>query len=425
MDSQQLVDTASQNSQDIVLPKPASSTPRHSIDAILGLANNKRSHQEMEDNARDTQENTVTTKEQTANTGKVFLLKRNGGIKAAWGRGNGVAAFWNAAGENSCNSTGGGSDEELGTGCGDDLNGNGGKKKHRRNRTTFTTYQLHELERAFEKSHYPDVYSREELAVKVNLPEVRVQVWFQNRRAKWRRQEKMEAARLGLNEYHHATNMRSMTGPALGLPGDPWLTPPGLLSALPGFLAAPHSGYPSYLTSPRRLPSPPNVAAVGNAVPGSLTAGMTSIGNGGHVPTAPPSPPGHDPRTTSIQALRMRAKEHVESITKGLQMGRVRGRAVRGGGGPRFWESRRLSNIARCLACLTLLPRQSKEPARDPNKTSLGPTRSMKQQTTGAECSNSPPKTIRWLRWKWIPEYWGYNKPPCSQRAPSLIRSSN
>lgn len=68
---------------------------------------------------------------------------------------------------------------------------------------------------------------------------------------------------------------RNVAGPALGLPGDPWLTPPGLLSALPGFLAAPHTGYPSYLTSPRRLPSPPNVGAVGSAVPGELLSTRT------------------------------------------------------------------------------------------------------------------------------------------------------
>lgn len=68
---------------------------------------------------------------------------------------------------------------------------------------------------------------------------------------------------------------RNVAGPALGLPGDPWLTPPGLLNALPGFLAAPHTGYPSYLTSPRRLPSPPNVATVANTVPGSRLETIT------------------------------------------------------------------------------------------------------------------------------------------------------
>lgn len=78
------------------------------------------------------------------------------------------------------------------------------------------------------------------------------------------------------NKYITATlrryifRFRNVAGPALGLPGDPWLAPPGLLSALPGFLAAPHTGYPSYLTSPRRLPSPPNVGAVTNPVPGNI-----------------------------------------------------------------------------------------------------------------------------------------------------------
>ncbi|XP_072209621.1 homeobox protein NOBOX [Excalfactoria chinensis] len=57
----------------------------------------------------------------------------------------------------------------------------------KKTRTFYSAEQLEELEKVFQEDRYPDNEKRKEIATVVGVTPQRILVWFQNRRAKWRK----------------------------------------------------------------------------------------------------------------------------------------------------------------------------------------------------------------------------------------------
>uniref|UniRef100_H2Z671 Homeobox domain-containing protein n=1 Tax=Ciona savignyi TaxID=51511 RepID=H2Z671_CIOSA len=98
------------------------------------------------------------------------------------------------------------SDTEVSSAQNGDAGGRVKGKKARKPRTIYTSYQLQQLVRRFQRTQYLALPERAELAASLGVTQTQIKIWFQNRRSKYKKLLKQQL----LHKHHGGGDIMSM-----------------------------------------------------------------------------------------------------------------------------------------------------------------------------------------------------------------------